>query len=50
MCHLAVIALRLQRPLHWDPKAEQFVGEGAREANAWVARAMRPPYDYSFLG
>jgi predicted dehydrogenase len=50
LCHLAVIALRLQRPLQWDPAREQFTGDGAAEANPHVARAMRKPYDYSFLG
>lgn len=50
VCHLATIALRLRRPLTWDPQREQFTGEGATEANAHVAREMRRPYDYSFLG
>ena len=50
MCHLAAIAMRLRRKLNWDPVKEQFTGEGAAEANAHVAREMRKPYDYSFLG
>jgi len=50
VCHLATIALRLRRPLTWDPAREEFTGEGAAEANAHVARAMRPPYDYGFIG
>jgi predicted dehydrogenase len=50
MCHLAAIAMRLRRKLSWDPVKEQFTGEGAAEANAHVAREMRKPYDYSFLG
>jgi hypothetical protein len=49
VCHLATIALRLRRPLSWDPVREQFTGEGAAEANAHVAREMRRPYDYTFL-
>jgi predicted dehydrogenase len=49
LCHLAAIALRLRRPLRWDPAQERFVGEGAPEANAFVARAMRKPYDYDFI-
>jgi hypothetical protein len=49
ICHLAAIALRLRRKLQWDPNQEQFVGEGAKEANAHVAREMRKPYDYSFV-
>jgi predicted dehydrogenase len=50
VCHLGGIALRLGQPLRWDPAREAFVGEHAREANAWVAREMRRPYDYSFVG
>jgi predicted dehydrogenase len=46
--HLIVIALRTGRALTWDPAAETFVGEGAAEANAHMAREMRKPYDYSF--
>lgn len=49
VCLLATIALRLRRPLSWDPVREQFTGEGAAEANAHVAREMRRPYDYTFL-
>ncbi len=48
VCHLGVISLRLNRKLHWDPQQEQFVGDGAGEANVYVAREMRKPYDYSF--
>ena len=50
ICHLAAIALRLRRKLRWDPNQERFVGEGAQEANAHVARAMRKPYDYTYAG
>jgi predicted dehydrogenase len=46
--HLIVIALRTGRALTWDPAAETFMGEGAAEANAHMAREMRKPYDYSF--
>ncbi len=48
--HLIVIALRLGRKLQWDPARETFVGDGAGEANAHIARQMRKPYDYSFPG
>ena len=48
MCHMGIIALRLNRKLHWDPAAEKFTGDGAKEANHWLAREMRKPYDYSF--
>jgi predicted dehydrogenase len=46
--HLGVISVRLGRPLQWNPEKEQFVGD--REANRWVSREMRKPYDYSFIG
>ena len=49
-CHLAQIALRLGRKLRWNVEREEFTGEGAAEANRWVARPMRKPYDYSFVG
>ena len=50
MCHLGAISMRTGRKLTWDSKPEQFVGEFAREANAHVARELRAPYDYSFVG
>ncbi len=48
--HLIVIALRTGKNLKWDPAKEQFVGEGAKDANSHLARKMRKPYDYSFAG
>ena len=48
--HLIVIALRTGRTLEWNASDEKFVGEGAREANAHLARRMRKPYDYEFAG
>lgn len=48
MCHMGVIALRLGRRLHWDSEREKFTGEGEKEANHWLAREMRAPYNYSF--
>ncbi len=47
--HLIVIALRTGRALRWDPKDEKFVGDGARDANAHLARPMRKPYDDRFI-
>jgi predicted dehydrogenase len=47
VCHMGVIAMRLGRKLQWDPKREKFTGDGAHEANRWLAREMRKPYDYS---
>lgn len=46
LCHLGVIAIRLGRKLAWDPVREQF---DDAEANGYLARPMRPPYDYSML-
>ena len=48
--HLIVIALRLGEKFQWDAVAEVFVGDGAKEANAHLAREMRKPYDDSFIG
>ncbi len=48
-CHLAQIALRLGRKLQWNVEREEFTGDGAKEANAWLAREMRQPYDYSYV-
>ena len=48
--HLGVIALQTGLKLSWDPKAEKYTGEGAREGNKLLARKMRKPYDYSFVG
>jgi len=45
-----VISLRLGQKLKWDPAHEQFVGDHAREANAYCSRQMRNPYDYRFIG
>ena len=42
-----VISMRLGRTLKWDPKHEKFVSD--KEANQWLAREMRKPYDYSFV-
>ena len=47
--HLGAIALRTGLPLRWDPVAQKFVGESGKEANRYVAREMRKPYDYSFV-
>jgi predicted dehydrogenase len=42
-CHLANIAIRLGRPLAWDAKSEQIVGD--EEANAWQKRPQRKGYE-----
>jgi len=49
MCHLGAISMRTGRALTWDATEEQFVGPHAAEANAYAARELRAPYDYSFV-
>jgi predicted dehydrogenase len=41
-CHLANIALRLGRPLTWDPVREDFIGD--TQASALLSRPQRPGY------
>ncbi len=41
-CHLANLAVRLQRKLTWDPQSEEIVGD--EEANSWQKREQRKPY------
>ncbi len=50
VCHLGVIALRTGFKLDWDPARQEFIGEHAREAGAYLSRELRKPYDYSFVG
>ncbi|MEO8614613.1 MAG: Gfo/Idh/MocA family oxidoreductase [Luteolibacter sp.] len=50
VCHLGTIALRTGKKLQWDPDKEIFIGDHAEEANRYVVREMRKPYDYSFVG
>ena len=42
-CHLANIAIRLHRPLRWDPETEQIVGDS--EAQSWQSRPQRKGYE-----
>ncbi len=49
MCHLGAISMRTGKKLTWDATAEQFTGDHAAEADTYVQRAMRAPYDYSFV-
>ena len=43
LCHLANIAMRLDRALEWDPKKEMFAND--EEANAMVSRSQRKGYE-----
>lgn len=45
LCHLGNIAMKLDRRLKWDPKAERFVGDD--EANAMLSRPHRAPWSYT---
>ena len=45
VCHLANIAIRLDRPLKWDPETEQIVGDA--DAAMWQAREQRKGYEIS---
>jgi predicted dehydrogenase len=49
MCHLGAISLRTGHSLTWDYTAEKFTGQHAAEANRYLARKMRAPYDYTFV-
>ena len=42
ICHLNNLAMRLGRPLEWDPETQQVVDD--TEANALLTPAMRPPW------
>ena len=49
IAHLGVISVRMKQPLRWDPDKQACVGANAAEANRWLSREMRKPYDYSYL-
>jgi len=42
-CHLGNIAMRLGRPLRWDPEKEEFPGD--QEANGLLGRPRRAGYE-----
>jgi predicted dehydrogenase len=44
LCHLANIAMRLQRKIRFDPRREQIVGDS--EAAAMLSRPLRAPWGY----
>jgi hypothetical protein len=43
ICHLANIAMRVNRALTWDPKAREIVGDP--QANAFLSRESRKGYE-----
>jgi predicted dehydrogenase len=47
ICHLAGIAIQLNRKLKWDPVKEEFTGD--QEANALLARAQRKKWSYESI-
>ena len=49
MAHLGVISVRMKQALKWNPDKEVFIGSNAKEANKWLVREQRKPYDYSFI-
>jgi predicted dehydrogenase len=49
VAHLGVISVRMNQPVKWDPAKEHFVGDNAKEANKWLTREQRKPYDYSWI-
>jgi myo-inositol 2-dehydrogenase/D-chiro-inositol 1-dehydrogenase len=46
-CLLAHAAMKLDRPLHWDPEAERFLND--EQANATLSRPQRKPYGTDFV-
>jgi hypothetical protein len=49
VAHLGVISVRMKQALKWNPEKEEFIGDNAAEANKWLSREMRKPYDYNFI-
>ena len=43
ICHLCNIAMRLGRPLDWDPAARQIVGD--EQANSFLSRESRKGFE-----
>ncbi len=47
VCHLGVLAIRLGKTLHWDPRGERFTGD--KDANQYLSRPMRKPWSYEYV-
>jgi len=45
VCHLGNLAYWYRRTLNWDPVKEHFIGDA--EANTWLDRQRRPPWQKS---
>ena len=43
ICHLSNIAMRLGRPLQWDPEKREIVGDA--QANSFLARESRKGFE-----
>lgn len=43
ICHLSNIAMRLNRPLQWDPVKQEIIGDA--QANSFLARESRQGYE-----
>ena len=43
ICHLCNIAMRLGRPLDWDPAARQIVGD--EQAKSFLSRESRKGFE-----
>jgi len=41
LCHLGTTALRMGKPLEWNPQKQEYVGENRKEANATRMRPYR---------
>lgn len=43
ICHLSNIAMRLGRPLDWDPDKREVIGD--KQANSFLSRENRKGYE-----
>ncbi|MEM8665991.1 MAG: Gfo/Idh/MocA family oxidoreductase [Planctomycetota bacterium] len=43
ICHLSNIAMRLNRPLSWDPEKREIIGD--KQANSFLSRESRKGYE-----
>ena len=49
VAHLGVISVHMKQAVKWNPDKEEFTGDNAKEANTWLVRKRRKPYDYTFI-